>query len=215
MKANTTQDLTTMSIAALATMAALRSGQKRRNSSQVKAEAEIVSRIENSLQTNSAAVVRALELLHSKQTADERVCRSTHKTNGVGFSQADAGLGSWLVDTVIKEGRSKGRSDKNLLRGKALDLGRRVTLKYTKTQLLTAAYKKVASSQKETPLYTHDCTHCTFLGTYNNHDLYFCGDMEEVIARFGSDGPDYYSLAKGMKTSNKELNEARKRAFAK
>ena len=43
------------------------------------------------------------------------------------------------------------------------------------------------------PRYEHDhCEHCTFLGTYERHDLYFCAYMPTVIARDGDEG-DYIS----------------------
>lgn len=49
--------------------------------------------------------------------------------------------------------------------------------------------------------YTHDCTICRFLGTVQdagNHpvDLYRCAGVHQdsVIARYGSDGPDYSSM---------------------
>jgi hypothetical protein len=51
--------------------------------------------------------------------------------------------------------------------------------------------------EEEQPLYTHDCEHCQFLGTYffeelkSKYDLYFHeGSTPEVIARFG-DEPSY------------------------
>ncbi len=46
------------------------------------------------------------------------------------------------------------------------------------------------------PLFEHDCTCCTYLGTENDHDLYHCGQSgfgQTVIARYSSDGPDYMS----------------------
>ena len=43
------------------------------------------------------------------------------------------------------------------------------------------------------PRYEHDCTCCTFLGGYQEYDLYHCGqDSPTVIARFGELG-DYKS----------------------
>jgi hypothetical protein len=49
------------------------------------------------------------------------------------------------------------------------------------------------------PMWEHDCEHCTFLGTFDNHDLYFCaqcipGDtIPTVIARYGSNPQDCQS----------------------
>lgn len=49
----------------------------------------------------------------------------------------------------------------------------------------------------EAPLHTHDCDRCVFLGTYERHDLYYCGSQRigstTVIARWGSDGSEYSS----------------------
>ena len=51
-----------------------------------------------------------------------------------------------------------------------------------------------------TPRHEHDCSGCTYLGHHDDqtgqYDLYFCtqgGNIPTVIARFGSDGPDYQS----------------------
>ena len=149
MNANTnntnTNNFAALTVATLFTLAALRNGQKRRNSRQVGAEKEIVRRIEVAIERSPAAVVRALEGIYARQTSDEQCSHTTRHHNGVGFSQADADLGSWLVTTVIAEGRSKGRSEGDLLRGKALDLGRRVARKYTR-QLLEIAREKAQSA---------------------------------------------------------------------
>lgn len=142
-----TSDLTTITVAALAAFAALRPGQKRRNPAQAHAEREIVARIERALNSSATAVVRALELLFARQTSDEQVSHSTRHDNERGFSQADASTGSWLVVTVIGEGRAQGRADADLLRGKALEMGRRIALKYARTQLLQAAYEKAEAER--------------------------------------------------------------------
>lgn len=79
------------------------------------------------------------------------------------------------------------------------------------------------------PQFKHDCDKCVFLGRFYSgineyekemvsFDLYYCGgSLETVIARFGSDGPDYIS---GLNFANiaKEhrvfpLVEARNRAI--
>ena len=56
------------------------------------------------------------------------------------------------------------------------------------------------------PLYKHDCNNCTFLGTFNNEDLYFCkqgGHIPTLIVRYSSDGPDYSS---GFQFGEREKN---------
>ena len=48
----------------------------------------------------------------------------------------------------------------------------------------------------DTPKYTHDCDCCTFLGHVAGQDLYWCpqGGMATIIARDGSEGPNYQSM---------------------
>jgi hypothetical protein len=52
------------------------------------------------------------------------------------------------------------------------------------------------------PEFTHDCTKCKFLGRTigggRMADLYYCEStlspaMDTLIARYGNDGPEYYS----------------------
>lgn len=144
---NTTTNLNTITVAALATFAALAPGRVRRNSAQARAEREIVARIEAALNKSAVAVVRALEILFERQTCDEQFSHTTRHDNERGFSQSHARTGSWLVTTVIAEGRAKDRAESDLLRGKALEMGRRIALHYARTQLLTVAYEKAAIEQ--------------------------------------------------------------------
>jgi len=66
------------------------------------------------------------------------------------------------------------------------------------------------------PRFDHGCPRCTFLGQWNEFDLYFCpqGSLPTVIARRSSEGPDYTS---GMALAHlcPELGEARRRAQEK
>lgn len=66
------------------------------------------------------------------------------------------------------------------------------------------------------PLFTHDCPHCTFLGNFDKHDLYFCEQVSTptVIARYSSYGPDYTSGLHGVDVDNC-LAEAKRRAIAR
>jgi len=66
-----------------------------------------------------------------------------------------------------------------------------------------------------TARYKHDCKNCTYLGQFNEYDLYFClqgGKIPTVIARFSSEGPDYYS---GITSNITELTEAKCRAITR
>ena len=49
-----------------------------------------------------------------------------------------------------------------------------------------------------TPLYTHDCTDCTYYGTIKTalgwSDVYACNAT--VVLRYSSDGPDYRSVSR-------------------
>lgn len=75
----------------------------------------------------------------------------------------------------------------------------------------------------EEPLHTHDCERCTFLGSYQMHDLYYCthgGLPDTVIARRSSAGEDYTSglaIAKLLEVEHPKhpLVEALRRAKAK
>lgn len=47
------------------------------------------------------------------------------------------------------------------------------------------------------PLYKHDCESCTFLGVYQQRDLYACCSAEwppVLIARASSEGSDYEAV---------------------
>lgn len=49
---------------------------------------------------------------------------------------------------------------------------------------------------EERPRYVHDCSKCTFLGCYDEADLYFCKAQctgETVLARFSDEGSNYQS----------------------
>ncbi len=64
----------------------------------------------------------------------------------------------------------------------------------------------------ESPRFTHDCDSCTFLGTYEEHDLYFCPREPTVIARASSEGPDYCSGIVSARMGHPLLVEALYRA---
>jgi hypothetical protein len=89
----------------------------------------------------------------------------------------------------------------------------------------------------ERPRFEHDCESCVFLGRYTrpvadgtgnrrhpprDHDLYYCAGAHDptVIARYGSDGPEYASgmeIARAFLTDqpDSELSEALRRAQAR
>ncbi len=61
------------------------------------------------------------------------------------------------------------------------------------------------------PRFTHDCSSCIFLGRFGDYDLYHHTiGIETVVARYGSEGPDYTS---GLYTNIPALEEARRRAY--
>lgn len=64
------------------------------------------------LDQSDVAVIRALEALYSRQTADELASHMTRHTNGVGFSKWDA---AFLTDMVVKN-RRWGRLTPNQMR---------------------------------------------------------------------------------------------------
>jgi len=142
-----TNTFETLSTTDLAAVASLPAGRVRRNRTQAAAERALVARIEDALHRSPVAVVRALELLYARQTSDEQATHTTRHDNERGFSQSHAKTGSWLVTVVIAEGRSAGRAESDLLRGKALEMGRRIALRYARTQLLAVAYEKAAAAR--------------------------------------------------------------------
>lgn len=61
------------------------------------------------------------------------------------------------------------------------------------------------------PRFTHDCATCVYLGRFGDYDLYHhATGIETVVARYGSDGPDYTS---GLYTNIPALVEAEVRAL--
>ncbi len=58
------------------------------------------------------------------------------------------------------------------------------------------------------PVHTHDCDECCYLGSIDLkevYDLYFCSEafIPTVIARYGSNGPDYTS---GMEAARRGVS---------
>ena len=105
----------------------------RRTSAEVQAERALIEEIRNAIETNPRAVCKAIKIIHSNQTADEQAVQATTVTNGIGFSSMDANFGSFLADVIEREGT---------LRGKLLVQGRKLALKYSRTQLLAVAKAK-------------------------------------------------------------------------
>lgn len=54
------------------------------------------------------------------------------------------------------------------------------------------------SGSLNTKRYIHDCINCTFLGNFQQYDIYFCKQTESwkssLIARYGSEGSQYASM---------------------
>lgn len=51
---------------------------------------EAKSAIQQSIDTNDRAVLKALSMIYSRQTEHEKSCEQTHELNNVGFSAFDA-----------------------------------------------------------------------------------------------------------------------------
>lgn len=62
--------------------------------------------------------------------------------------------------------------------------------------------------------YTHDCLFCQPLGSFQNHDLYFCdsGGLPTVLARYGNN-PSHVISGLFLADTNPILMEARARAI--
>lgn len=67
------------------------------------------------------------------------------------------------------------------------------------------------SQSTSTPVYTHDCDRCQFLGHFDGADLYFCEQNPSigptVLARYGNAGHQYTSGI-GQSRHNLWLGEA-------
>lgn len=60
--------------------------------------------IQNKLETNITWLLRGVVAIYEKQTADEKNTDSTNRTNGVGFTGADARFGSSIAKRLIAGG---------------------------------------------------------------------------------------------------------------
>ena len=65
------------------------------------------------------------------------------------------------------------------------------------------------------PFFTHDCPACQYLGSTRDprgvYDWYACTQTacaESVVARFGDDGPAYWSMARAMAQDDRYLRAA-------
>ena len=66
------------------------------------------------------------------------------------------------------------------------------------------------------PIYKHDCDVCIYLGSYQlylDYDLYLCQASKTVIARWGSEGPQYDS-GLALITHDSVIAVAARRALA-
>lgn len=86
------------------------------------------------LTMNDKAVERAIVAIYRRQTADEQSAGDTKHSNGVGFSGADASLGSYYARWILS-----GRS----LTGKHLIKARTMSHKYVR-QLVEVATTRLA-----------------------------------------------------------------------
>lgn len=86
------------------------------------------------LTMNDRAVERAILAIYNRQTYDEQVSSDTKHSNGIGFSGADARLGTYYAKWIL--------SGKNLS-GNHLDNARMMSHKYVR-QLCEIATAKLA-----------------------------------------------------------------------
>lgn len=56
------------------------------------------------LQNNDKAIIRALIVLNERQTRDEQVAEDTKYNNGVGFTPADAKMGTSMAEFYARRG---------------------------------------------------------------------------------------------------------------
>lgn len=111
----------------------------RRTKEEIKADNELLDRINRHLDTNPQAVVRAIILIGDAQTKDEQESHAALQHNGVGWSMCDANYGTFLHSIAKKEGRFPAK----LMAG-----AQRLAKKYAKTQLFAHAKAKRAKEGK-------------------------------------------------------------------
>lgn len=63
-----------------------------------------VEEITKLLQTNDEMLYRSMKKLYQLQTADEKLMKSTHETNGVGFNKIDAEFMTSLCEFLMWRG---------------------------------------------------------------------------------------------------------------
>jgi len=100
--------------------------------------------IKNLLETNDAAVMRALIVLYRRQTASEQSAESTHEHNGVGFTAFDAHLLTSFAKQVIQWESSRDRRYPTALSSKQIQIARKRLAKYSQ-QLANEANERSAA----------------------------------------------------------------------
>ena len=99
--------------------------------------------VQELLETNDRAVMRALIVVYENQTDDEQRIQETKYRNNVGFTGVDANFGSSLAEQVIK---------RNSLSPKQMKCARKMVKKYWR-QLIAAAEKKAAMTAEEADVF--------------------------------------------------------------
>lgn len=93
------------------------------------------------LETNDKAVARALVVLYNRQTADEQRTEDTRHSNGIGFTSADAFMGTSMAKQYIK---FNSLSNKQVAYWRKRDAKGRMRIGKYWRQLLDAANEKQA-----------------------------------------------------------------------
>lgn len=112
----------------------------RRTREQVIADNELIARIIKTLNEDDFAVAKAIVVIGNDQTEDELSAQAALQHNGRGWSMVDANYGTFLRSVVLRDGK---------LQGKLLADGRRIALKYARTQLFERAKQKIAAKGAE------------------------------------------------------------------
>jgi len=102
-------------------------------------------RIVNLLVNKPMAVERAIVAIYNNQTDTEKSAGATLKDNGIGFSGADARMGSYMAQWHISTGKP--------FTGKFKKRAARMAHKYRK-QLVAIANAKAKKKSKQTVIYT-------------------------------------------------------------
>lgn len=152
-------------------------------------------------------VGRALVAIFRNQTDNEKVENQTNHTNDIGFSSSDAKDGCITAKYFIKHGTLLGWMLDNWTRD--WRGAPRITKYHRQLNEVAMAKAARAAKAKMKPNFKHDTDEHEFVGhTTEGHDVWYGRKFDEVIVRFGNEGPEYRAMPFGQAKSMQSYVEA-------